>query len=236
MSFVRIIFLLVLVNLLVSAGIARAADRPRRPNVLFILIDDMGFRDLGCFGGTRVQTPQLDQLAREGIRFNQFYVAAPICSPSRVALLTGQYPNRWHITSYLDTRKMNQDRGQAQWLSLDAPSLARFLHDAGYYTAHVGKWHMGGQRDVADAPLITRYGLDTSVTNFEGLGPRILAKFDPNPDGTPFRHGPTDMSAQFGIGPITWVPRYRVTETFVDRAIDEMKIAQKQGKPFYVNL
>jgi uncharacterized sulfatase len=95
---------------------------------------------------------------------------------------------------------------------------------------------MGGQRDVADAPLITSYGFDTSVTNFEGLGPRILAKFDPKPDGTPFHHTPTEMSAKFGIGPITWVPRYNVTGAFVDRAIEEMKIAQRQSKPFYINL
>src|SRR5207253_6419426 len=102
--------------------------------------------------------PQIDRLASEGIRFNQFYVSAPICSPSRVALTTGQYPNRWGITSYLDTRKIDKDRDLKDWLSPDAPSLARMLHDAGYYTAHVGKWHMGGQRDVADAPMITQYG------------------------------------------------------------------------------
>lgn len=218
--------------------LASAADAPARqkPNFLFVLIDDMGYRDFSCFGGTRTTTPAIDQLAREGMKFEQFYVSAPICSPSRVALTTGQYPNRWHITSFLENRKSNEDRKLAQWLSLDAPVLARFLHDAGYYTAHVGKWHMGGQRDVADAPMITAYGFDTSITNFEGLGPRILAKFDPKPDGTPFRHGPTDMSAKFGVGPITWVPRYNVTGAFVDRAIDEMKKAEAAHKPFYINL
>ena len=219
-----------------AATTGPASPAQGRPNILFVLIDDMGYRDLSCFGGTRVKTPQIDQLAQEGIRFNQFYVSSPICSPSRVALTTGQYPNRWHITSHLDTRQSDKRRGQADWLRPEAPSLARMLHDAGYYTAHVGKWHMGGQRDVADAPLITAYGFDTSVTNFEGLGPRILAKFDPNPDGTPFRHVPTDMSAKFGVGPIIWVPRYKVTGAFVDRAIDEMKKAQQQHKPFYINL
>src|SRR3954453_15414175 len=90
--------------LFLLSATAGAADPPRRPNFLFVLIDDMGYRDLSCFGGTRVQTPEIDRLAREGIRFNQFYVQC-ICSPSRLALTTGQYPNRWHITSYLDTRK-----------------------------------------------------------------------------------------------------------------------------------
>jgi arylsulfatase A-like enzyme len=229
------IILPLLATLFLSTN-TRAAGNPKRPNFLFVLIDDMGYRDLSCFGGTRVQTPEIDRLAREGIRFNQFYVSAPICSPSRVALTTGQYPNRWHITSYLDTHDLNKTRGQADWLSPDAPSLARFVHDAGYYTAHVGKWHMGGQRDVADAPMITRYGFDTSLTNFEGLGPRILAKFDPKPNGNPFNHVPTELSAKFGVGPITWVERHRVTQTFVDRAIEEMKHAQQQSRPFYINL
>ena len=61
---------------------AVAADAPRRPNILFVLIDDMGYRDLSCFGGTRTKTPEIDRLAAEGIRFNQFYVGSPICSPS----------------------------------------------------------------------------------------------------------------------------------------------------------
>src|SRR2546423_13882809 len=90
------------------------------PNILFVLIDDMGYRDLSCFGGTRAKTPNIDRLAAEGIRFTQFYVSAPICSPSRVALLTGQYPNRWRITSYLDTRQMNEQRGLANWVDPDA--------------------------------------------------------------------------------------------------------------------
>lgn len=217
------------------SGISSAADAPKRPNFLFVLIDDMGYRDLGCFGGTRTPTPHVDRLAREGLRFNQFYVASPICSPSRVALTTGQYPGRWRITSFLDNRRNNQRRGMNQWLSPDAPSLARYLKEAGYYTAHVGKWHMGGQRDVGDAPPISAYGFDASYTNFEGLGPRLLAKFEPRPDGSPFRHGPTDTSAKLG-GPIDWEVRHRVSERFVDRAIAEMKVAQQQGKPFYINL
>lgn len=216
-------------------NVAAAADAPKRPNFLFVLIDDMGYRDLGCFGGTRAPTPHVDRLASEGLRFNQFYVASPICSPSRVALTTGQYPGRWRITSFLDNRRNNERRGMNQWLSPEAPSLARYLKGAGYYTAHVGKWHMGGQRDVGDAPPISAYGFDSSYTNFEGLGPRLLAKFEPKADGTPFRHGPTDTSAKLG-GPIDWEERHRVSERFVDRAIAEMKAAQQKGKPFYINL
>src|SRR4051812_48665313 len=135
--------LLVLLCLILPAAVSAAP-----PNILMVLIDDMGYGDLGCFGGTRVATPNIDKLAGEGIRFTQFYVNAPICSPSRVALTTGQYPNRWGITSYLETRETDRKRGMADWLDPRAPSLARFLQQAGYHTAHVGKWHMGGQRDV----------------------------------------------------------------------------------------
>ena len=235
MSCCRLLLPLVLVTAFLAHAPALAADAPRRPNILFVLIDDMGYRDLSCFGGTRTRTPEIDRLAAEGVRFNQFYVGSPICSPSRVALTTGQYPNRWRITSYLDNRRANARRGMNQWLAPEAPSLARFLHQAGYHTAHVGKWHMGGQRDVGEAPPISAYGFDASLTNFEGLGARLLPRFEPNADGTPFRHGPTDLSAKLG-GEIRWVDRHRVTEAFVDRAIEEMDRARRAGKPFYVNL
>ena len=215
--------------------LAMSAAALAKPNILFVLIDDMGYQDLECFGGTRAKTPAVDRLATEGMRFTQFYVASPICSPSRCALITGQYPGRWRINSFLSSRDENWHRRIADWLDPKAPSVARPLADAGYHTAHVGKWHLGGQRNVGDAPLITAYGFHTSLTNFEGLGERVLPTFEPRASGAPFKHGPTDTSAKLG-GPIQWVERHRVTEVFVDRAIEEMKRASAQGKPFYVNL
>ncbi|HTL29039.1 MAG TPA: sulfatase-like hydrolase/transferase, partial [Tepidisphaeraceae bacterium] len=195
------------------------------------LIDDMGYTDFSCYGGTRTQTTNIDHLASEGIKFTQFYVAAPICSPSRVGFTTGQYPNRWHITSYLETRKRDEERGMVDWLNLKAPTLARTLHDNGYYTAHVGKWHMGGARDCDDAPLITEYGFDTSLTSFEGLGDRIHPLFDGED-----RRGPWTPNAKTGHGKVSYVERYRETQTFVDRALAEMDNAAKANKPFYINL
>ncbi|MBN1489289.1 MAG: sulfatase-like hydrolase/transferase [Phycisphaerae bacterium] len=215
---------------------AFAADAAPRPNILFVLIDDMGHGDLSCFDGKRVETPKVDALAREGIRFTQFYVNSPVCSPSRVALTTGQYPNRWRITSYLGHRDHDRRRGMASWLLPEAPTLARFLAKAGYYTAHVGKWHMGGQRDVGDAPLIQAYGFATSLTNFEGLGERVLPLFEPRKDGKPFRHGPTDTSAELGGGPIHRIKRHEVTAFYVDRAIEEIRKAGEKKQPFYLNL
>ncbi len=105
----------------------RAAEAAPRPNIILILVDDMGWGDLSCFGNTEAETPHLDRLAAEGIRFSQFYVAAPICSPSRCALVTGQYPQRWKITSFLNNREDNRRRGVADWLDVQAPSLARLL-------------------------------------------------------------------------------------------------------------
>mgnify|MGYP005840244881 CR=1 FL=1 len=233
MRFVRICRIAIVA--LAPLAAALGAEKAERLNILFILVDDMGYGDLSCCGGTRVSTPRIDELAHEGIRFTQFYVNAPVCSPSRVAFTTGQYPARWKITSYLDTREMDRKRGLADWLSPDAPSLARFLSMAGYHTGHVGKWHLGGQRDVGDAPSIARYGFAASLTNFEGLGERILPVFEPLRDGRPVNHVPTQMNAQLG-GRIRRVERHKVTECYVDRAIEEMQTACDARRPFYVNL
>jgi arylsulfatase A-like enzyme len=218
--------------LLVTVSIAAAA--PSRPNVLFVLIDDMGYADLTCYGERRVHTDHIDRLAGEGIRFTQFYVNAPICSPARTALLTGQYPARWRITSYLASRAENQRRGMAQWLDPAAPTLARQLKSAGYTTGHFGKWHMGGQRDVGDAPLITEYGFDRTLTTFEGLGDRVLPLLDAY-DGKPAKKYALG-SDNLGRGNITWRERSKVTSSFVDGAIAFMREAAREGKPFYVNV
>src|ERR1043165_5722750 len=84
---------------MVGASVAVAA--PSRPNVVFILADDLGYRDLGCYGSTFYQTPNLDRLAAEGVRFTDAYAACPVCSPTRAALLTGKYPARLHLTDYI---------------------------------------------------------------------------------------------------------------------------------------
>lgn len=206
----------------------------KKPNVIMVFIDDMGWSDLSCFQGTAVKTENIDRLADEGIRFTNFYVNSPICSPSRVALTTGQYPQRWRINSYLAQRKKNRERGLAQWLDPKAPVLARELKHAGYATGHFGKWHMGGQRDVGEAPLITRYGFDQSLTNFEGLGPRVLPLKDAYDGKPPQKH---DLgSANLGHGPIRWEDRSVVTAAFVKDALNFIDQAEATGQPFYLNL
>jgi uncharacterized sulfatase len=218
-------------TLLIATCAAHAAPRP---NFIFLLIDDMGYADLSCYGEKRIHTPNIDALAKEGMRFTQFYVGSPICSPSRTALTTGQFPARWRITSYLAERRENDRRGMAQWLDPKAPTLARLLQQAGYATGHFGKWHMGGQRDVGEAPLITEYGFDQSLTQFEGLGDRILPLLDAF-DGKPAKKYSLG-SDQLGRGHITWMDRSRVTSAFVGHALEFIQQAEKEGKPFYVNI
>ena len=204
------------------------------PNILLVLIDDLGWNDLSCFGNKEIQTPHIDQLAAEGTAFTNFYAASPVCSPTRCALTTGQYPYRWKITSYLDDRQMNEQRGMAQWLDPAAPTLARFLKNAGYNTGHFGKWHLGGQRNVGDAPLITEYGFDESLTNFEGLGPRVLPLLNVFDGSEPRKH--VLGSDTLGRGEITWADRNTVTTHFVDKALAFIQKAEKENKPFYINL
>lgn len=206
----------------------------RKPNIIVVLVDDMGWGDFSCFGNTEAKTPNIDRLASEGIAFEQFYVNSPICSPSRVAISTGQYPQRWGITSYLNNRKSNKERGVRDWLDLEAPMLAGILQDAGYATGHFGKWHMGGQRNVHEAPLITEYGFDESITNFEGLGARVLPlKYSPGSKAAV----PHDLGSDtLGHGPVIWHDRAYVTEKFTEAAVVFAKVAASRNQPFYLNL
>jgi uncharacterized sulfatase len=225
MHLFRMISLLVLV--------CAQAPATSKPNIILVFIDDMGWADFSCFGNKDAKTPNVDRLASQGIAFEQFYVNSPICSPSRVAISTGQYPQRWRITSYLAHRKNNRQRGIANWLDPEAPMLARSLKKAGYATGHFGKWHMGGQRDVADAPPITDYGFDQSLTNFEGMGPKLLPL-----TLKPGQKKPGKIwgdAERLGKG-AKWMLRSKITGGFIDAAIPFMDKAQKEGKPFYINL
>ena len=215
------------------ADTTRVSYSANRPNIVLVFIDDMGWGDFSCFGNRDAKTPNIDRLATEGLRFEQFYVNSPICSPSRTAISTGQYPHRWRITSFLNNRKNNEERGMAQWLDPRAPMLARSLQKAGYATGHFGKWHMGGQRDVNDAPPITDYGFDESLTNFEGMGPKLLPLTLRPGQEKPARIW--DAAENLGEG-YRWMLRSEITTGFVDTAIPFIDKAAVAKKPFYINL
>ncbi len=225
------LFLLLTAGLLFAPSPIQAA--PQRPNIILVLIDDMGWGDFSIFGNREAATPNVDRLASEGIRFTQFYVNSPICSASRCAFTTGQYPQRWRITSYLNNRKDNARRGVADWLDPKAPTLARILKQKGYATGHFGKWHLGGQRDVDDAPPISAYGFDESLTNFEGMGAKLLP--------LTLKPGETNPGRIWGDaerlgGPVIWKQRSEITGGFIDAAIPFIKRAAAADRPFYVNL
>ncbi|MCD2423034.1 sulfatase [Niabella pedocola] len=124
-----------LVLMVVSLWTA-VADAQQRPNIIFIMADDLGSAELGCYGNTFNETPNLDKLAGEGARFTQAYSAAPICSPSRAGIMTGQYPARVRITDFLDN---NADRYLDPAKSY---TVNRALAAAGYHTGIIGKWHL----------------------------------------------------------------------------------------------
>ncbi|MFN7736414.1 MAG: sulfatase-like hydrolase/transferase [Pirellula sp.] len=215
------------------SSLEREGKDNRKPNIVFVLIDDMGWSDFSCFGNSQASTPNIDRIASEGIRFEQFYVNSPICSPSRCAILTSQYPQRWNIHSFLSNRDDNNRRGCANWLDPAAPMLPRIFQQHGYATGHFGKWHLGGQRDVDDAPAISDYGFDRSLTNFEGMGPKLLP-MTLKPGAT--EPGRIWENAERLGGPFTWMQRSEITAGYTHAAIEFARQATAEGKPFFINV
>jgi N-acetylgalactosamine-6-sulfatase len=143
----------------VAASVAFAAAPAPRPNIVFIFADDWGWGDLSSHGHPYLKTPHLDRLAREGTDFHQFNVLNPVCSPSRAAAMTGMFPSRFGISQHFAAPAQNLARGMPDWLDARAPSVARFFQQAGYRTAHFGKWHLTN-RNTHGAPAPTAYGYD----------------------------------------------------------------------------
>jgi len=136
--------------LFLPVGHAAEPSKPRPPNILFILCDDLGINDLHCYGRQDHHTPNLDRLASQGMRFTSAYCAQPICSPSRAAILTGKAPARLHLTTYLPgrpdcmTQKVLHPEIELQ-VPLTEKMLPRYFKQAGYVSAAIGKWHVGGK-------------------------------------------------------------------------------------------
>lgn len=206
--------------LLIACGsfvCAGAVQAQKKPHIIIIYTDDVGMGDLSCYNSGWAKTPNIDKLASQGLKFNHYYTASPVSSPSRVALTTGMFPTEWGINTYLHTRKGNADCEQLDYLDSSAPSMARTLKEAGYATAHIGKWHLGGGRDVNDAPQIPQYGFDEYVTTYEG----------PDPD-------PLITASDWIWSEKDSIKRWDRTSYFVDKVLSFL--SRHKETPCFVNL
>jgi arylsulfatase A-like enzyme len=152
---------------LLAAGLLGAQDAPGpRPNVILVLVDDMGWTDLGCFGSGFYQTPHIDRLASRGMRFTHAYAACTVCSPTRASLMTGKYPPRVNITDWIPGHKRPKAKLRVPeidlQLALEETTIAEVLKEAGYATASVGKWHLGGPAFFPD-----RQGFDLNAGGYD---------------------------------------------------------------------
>ncbi len=177
-----------------------------QPNIVFFLADDLGQRDLGCYGSTFYETPHLDRLASQGAKFTDAYAACPVCSPTRASIMSGQWPQRTGITDYIgaplkpDNWKRNTRLLPAPYtdrLALDTPTLAKSLKDAGYATFFAGKWHLGPEGWWPE-----NQGFDFNFGGIDRGGPYGGNKyFSPygNPrltDGPPGEHLPDRLATE----------------------------------------
>ena len=153
--------------------VAAATDeKPRRPNILFILADDLGYGDLGCYGCPDTKTPHLDRLARQGVRFTAHYANGPECTPTRVAFLTGRYPQRvgglecaigtGNIGRYDDAVRLRETHDLG--LPSEVQTISRLLQQSGYATALFGKWHLGYEPKFAPS----HHGFDQAFYCIDG--------------------------------------------------------------------
>lgn len=182
---------------------AARGDDVKPPNIIFILVDDMGWTDLGCFGSELYETPNIDRLASEGMRFTCAYSACTVCSPSRAAVMTGRYPARLHLTDWIHgSRRPHAKLRIPDWteyLPADEVTLAAALKKAGYVSASIGKWHLG------DGPehYPTKFGFDLNVAGY-GAGsppsyfsPYKIPTLTDGPEGEYLTDRETDEACRF---------------------------------------
>lgn len=167
------------VALLLSASVF-ANDK--RPNVVVLLADDLGYQDIGCYGGP-VKTPTLDRLAAGGVRFHDFYSGCAVCSPSRATLLTGRHHIRAGVYSWIS------DPSQRSHLLPREITLAELLKEQGYATAHVGKWHLGLPTEKFDKPTPDKHGFDYWFATWNNAEPSRATRTRTTSSATASRWG-----------------------------------------------
>jgi arylsulfatase A len=147
-----------------------------RPNIVFILADDLGYAQLGCYGSEYYQTPNLDQLAREGMQFTDAYAACAVCSPTRASIMTGKYPARLHLTDFIaGNKRTHYPLTQPEWqkyLPLEEVTVAEFLKEQGYSTAIFGKWHLSQHKTPPESLPFNpdKQGFEESFVTYKPSG------------------------------------------------------------------
>ena len=206
---------------LAASGLAQPAPRP--PNVLFILADDLGYGDLSCYGRPDYQTPMLDRLAAQGVKFTSNYAAAPVCTPTRCGYVTGRYPQRLAVGLEEPLRLTSPpDVG----LPLEHPTVASLLKANGYRTALIGKWHLGWKPEFGP----NRHGVDEFFGVLSGAADYFTHVASDAPGG-----GAADAR-----GPDLWqdlTPVERtgyLTDVLSEKAAEV--ISRRHDKPFFVSL
>jgi arylsulfatase A-like enzyme len=201
---------LVTVFVTASSQFVDTVQAAARPNIVLIMADDLGFSDLGCYGG-EIETPHLDRLASEGLRFTQFYNCA-VCVATRAALLTGTYPRL----------------GRQRLLDHDMITLAQALKGAGYQTSLTGKWHSGNDSE--------RHPLSRGFDEWYGLGSGCSNHFDPSIADPKFYNGGNSRPFFHNREPVTQFPAdFYSTDAFANHAVDSIRRFAKSG-PFFVHV
>jgi arylsulfatase A-like enzyme len=154
----------------------KSKDIKPKPNFLFILADDMGWSQLGCYGSNFYKTPNIDRLAGEGMRFTDAYAACPVCSPTRASIMTGRYPARLHLTDFIaggnyPYEKLKQPKWQ-KYLPLEEITIAEVLKTASYATASFGKWHLSIAKKPPESQRYNpdKQGFDESIITYKPKG------------------------------------------------------------------
>lgn len=199
-----------------SASCSLAVAGERSPNIVFFLVDDLGWRDLGCYGSRFYETPHINAFAAEGVRFTQAYAACHVCSPTRASILTGKYPATLGLTDWLPGRKdfpfqRLKNFKTRQSLPLEETTLAEAFKEQGYATAHIGKWHLG---EEPSGPLA--HGFDFQIPRWNKGWPK------------------TGYHAPFGFDGLAGAPGDYLTDRLTDEAL--RFIDEHRDRPFFLYL
>jgi N-acetylgalactosamine-6-sulfatase len=196
------------------APLCGLATKENKPNFIFIMTDDQGWGDLGCYGHPVLRTPHLDRLAKEGSLFTQFYAPASICSPTRAGVMTGQFPGRVGFHSQVSTEAMMKQLDASDVLDPKYAMLPRSLQQAGYHTMHIGKWHLSEW--LHKNPQLPR-------PDAYGFSEYLL----------PYLNWP---ACKYGEKWSQKTHRCRSSELFVDEAINYVDRREQDGRPFFLNI